>query len=55
MPGRSLYYYKLCQESDVYFMSTTCGRPKGEGVKSMWMHADRGKAGSKVPIFLWTS
>src|SRR6218665_3609052 len=36
--------------SDVYFMSTTCGRPKREGVKP----CGQGE-GVKMPIFLWTS
>jgi len=31
------------QESDVYFMSTTCGRPQREGVRLMWTHLDRAK------------
>src|SRR6218665_454701 len=34
MPGRSLYYQ--FQNSDVYCMSTACGRPQGGGVWLMW-------------------
>jgi len=36
--------------SDVYFMSTACGRPQGEGVRLMWT-----LEGGQKPDFLWTS
>ena len=42
MPGRSLY--ELFQESDVYFLSTTSGRPQGVGGKRanlMWTGASK--------------
>ena len=55
VPGRSLYW--LFQESDVYFMSTTCGRPlKGEGWGRFCggrSHVDSGEV--KNRIFLWMS
>src|SRR6218665_2316068 len=44
---RSLY--KLFQESNVYFMSTTCGRPE-RGGWLMCTHVDRGE-GSKIRFF----
>ena len=31
-------------------MSTACGRPQGEGVRSMWTHVDRGR-GAQKPDF----